>query len=232
MTNRLIFSLFCFPILSFSNLLFAQTRVLVATNNAAFQHYERYESPIKVLPKYKSLSEVDNQTIENLMTSILCESSQEWVNFNTLGGSKNASVKTQEDFQKIKNRDNSKTYMEILSRMDFDIMGQVVSVVKFKLYVEQAPKGVTGAFQLQKVDRRWYKTSRTDMSKIALMMMFIKPQVLSDLLAAKPTGSKEFDILLNKVSENQKLNFDKLYNEFSSWENNKQKTDLFTEPAW
>jgi hypothetical protein len=221
-----------FLLVLIQNPIVAQTRVLLAANNATFKHYEQYATPLKIIPKYSSLKEVDNKTIEDIIASILCETSQEWVNFNTLGGEKSASIKSEDDFQKIRNRDNSKTFIELLSKMDFDIMGQDLSIVKFKLYVEQVPKGVTGTFQLQKVGNRWYKTSRTDMSKIGLLMMFIKSQVISDLLAGKSTGNKEFDKLLKNVSDNQELNFDKLYNEFSLWETDKQKTDLFTEPAW
>lgn len=211
----------------------AQTRILLATNSIKFNSYVTYKDTIfRILPKYKSLREVDNKSVENMMASILCESSQEWVNFNTLGGTKKAMIKKAEDFQKIKNRDNAKTHMGICSKMDFDILGQSVSILKFKLFIEQAPQGVTGAYQLQKVGNRWYKTSRTDLSNIALMMMFIKPHVFSDLLAGKPKNQKEFDALLTKVYENKGLNFEKLYNEFSLWENDKEKTALFTEPAW
>jgi hypothetical protein len=74
-----------------SNHITAQTRVMVANKSVVFKSYESFEdSVIKIIPKYKYLKEVDNLSIPNLMASILSEANQEWGNFNTLGGEKNA----------------------------------------------------------------------------------------------------------------------------------------------
>jgi hypothetical protein len=211
---------------------YAQTRVLVSGGNAELKQYAKFSTPIKISPKYSNLEEVKNKKIEDLMSSILCASNQEWVNFNTLGGAKNATVKKVSDFEAILKRDNSKTYMELLSKMNFDFNGEELCVVKFRYFIEQAPNGVVGAYQLQNVEGRWYQTSRTDLSKIALLNMFMKPTVIEQLLNGKPTDNRDFNKLLAKVNSSKGVDFEKLYQEFSSWENDKEKTDLFTEPAW
>lgn len=211
---------------------YAQTRVLVSGGNAELEQYEIFSTPIRISPKYSNLEEVQNKKIEDLMSSILCASNQEWVNFNTLGGAKNATLKKASDFESILKRDNTKTYMELLSKMNFDLNGEELCVVRFRYFLEQAPNGVVGAYQLQNVEGRWYQTSRTDLSKIALLNMFMKPTVLEQLIKGKPTDNRDFNKLLAKVNNSNGVDFEKLYQEFSSWENDKEKTDLFTEPAW
>ncbi len=205
-------------------------RVFTKTGEFNFQTYEIY--PDGKLIKLLDCNQTPLFTIEGLMQQIICGDSQEKIDRITLGGAKKSEKKTIEDFEKIRKSNKEKTYFKLLSRLDFKSKSEELCILKFKLFIEQAPQGVTGAYQLQKVGNRWYKTSRTDLSNIALMMMFIKPHVFSDLLAGKPKNQKEFDALLTKVYENKGLNFEKLYNEFSLWENDKEKTALFTEPAW
>jgi len=210
----------------------AQTRILVSKGKANLISHEIFSEPIKILPKYKNLKEIDNKEIPDLLASVLCASNQVWVDFNTLGGVRNATLKKSSDFDAILNRDNSKTSMSYLSKMDFELQGEKISIVKLKLFSERAPNGVTGAYQLQNVAGRWYMSSRSDFSKIALLVMFLKPQVLKNLIEGKSSNDRKYNELLQKVFDSNGISFSKLYNEFSTWDNDKEKTALFTESAW
>lgn len=213
---------------------FAQstTRILASSGKVTSYKYSLYNPPNIIKPIYNRLDEVKNNTIEELMASVLCATSQDWVNYNTLGGVKNAITKTKEDFEQAKNRDKEKTSMELISRLNLVSNGQNFTIVRFRLHIEQAPKGVTGAYQLQMVENRWYQTSRSDLSNLALMTMFIKTDIMQDIIAGKPTRKPMTDELINKVYDKNGLNVETLFKEFSLWETDKLKTDYFTEPAW
>ena len=209
---------------------YAQTpaRVLLSSGNISTHEYQIYE-PSKIIKT--TISQSKNETIEALMSSILNADSQEKVNFNTLEGEKNTEQKSEKDFLQIKNRNIEKTYFEIISKLEFQSGGQFFSIVKFKLHIEQVPNGISGAYQLQKVRNQWYKTSRSDLSEIALMMVFFKPTILKDLLSNTTTTEILMLDLKKATTDGSGLNFKKLYNEFSTWEKDKIKTQYFLEPT-
>lgn len=206
-------------------------RVLLGNDNFSTEKYTIYTPKKTIKAKYKNIVEVRNLSIEDLMASILSADTQEWVNFNTLGGHKNAHKKSEEDFEKIRKRDNRRTFFELTSKLDIQKGLESFSIVRFKFYLEQAPNGVSGAYILQKVGDRWFKTSRSDLSELTLMLIFFKPEVFSDIINGKMTGEKLTDELIDKTYGKDGLNINKLYQEFSLWERDKVKSEYFLEPA-
>ncbi len=207
------------------------TRVILSSGSVNNYQYELFSTKKTINPIYTDLSQVKNESIERLMSSILCANNQAWVNFNTLGGAKNAEQKTPTDFDRISNRNNEKTYFELISKLSFESAGQYLTIIKFRLYLEQYPKGISGAYQLQKVGDRWFKISRSDLSNMALMMVFFKADILRDIIAGKKTTKLLTDELIAKVYDQNGLDIQKLYKEFTSWENDKTKADYFLEPT-
>jgi len=135
---------------------FSQTRVLLSSGSDINFQYLRYEDSYLLKPAER---QEKNETIEAFMSSILGADNQNWVDSHELGGSKNAEQKTPAEFQQIRNRNKSKTYMRLISRLEIQASGQQFAIVKFKIFLEQAPNGISGAYQLQKVGDIWYKTA-------------------------------------------------------------------------
>ena len=219
------FLFFCF----FTSFGQEPVRVLLAATNNVEAKFSLFDTPIDITLSNCQIQK--STSVELLMQNILCANTQEKVNQYTLGGSKNAEQKTAAEFQQIRNRNKGKTYMQLISKLDIQASGQQFTIVKFKIFLEQAPNGISGAYQLQKVGDIWYKTSRTDMSELALMMIFFKPKIFQELI--ENTSSKEplMNQLMKNTKEGEYLNFKKLYTEFSKWETDKKRKEFFLEPT-
>lgn len=205
----------------------AQTRLILSSGRANSCEYVVFEPQRSIRASFIGTTE----SIEGFMASVLKADSQAKINAYTLGGVKNAEQKTTKDFEKIKLQDSQKTYFELISKLEIKSGGQYLTTVKFRLYLEQAPKGISGAYQLQKVGNRWYKTNRSDLSEIALMLVFMKKNILKELIDNEAQKDPLLIDLSQKTRDVEGLNFKKLYKEFISWEKDKTKREYFLEPT-
>lgn len=212
-----------------SSIGYSQSRVLLSTGDQAGYSFLLYGDNEIIKP---ALQQPKNSSIEELMSSILGADNQDWFNANILGGAKNAEQKTAKDFEQIKNRNKDKTFIQLISKLELKSSGQQFAIIKFKIFLEQFPNGISGAYQLQKVGNIWYKTVRTDLSDLGLMMIFFNPIKFQSILEKRPTTDKLMSELINKVYESDgQLNFQKLYTEFSKWETDKERKAYFLEPT-
>jgi hypothetical protein len=207
---------------------FSQTRVLLSVGNKVDLQFSLYEEGKFIKPAERRL---DNKSVESLMSNILGADNQDWVNSNELGGAKNAEQKSDTEFQQIRKRNKEKTYLQLISKLDIQSFGQRFAIVKFKVYLEQFPNGVTGAYQLQKVGDSWYKTSRSDLSEMTLMMIFFNPKILQELIEKPTSNVPIINELMTKTKEGKYLNFKKLYTEFKKWETDKKQKEYYLEPT-
>jgi hypothetical protein len=203
------------------------SRVLLTTGQDIVPKYIIYD--VGKIIKATDCNTQKNTSIETLMQNVLCADTQEKINAFTLGGEKNAEHKTANEFQQIKSRNKAKTYLQLISKLDIEATGQQFAIVKFKIFLEQAPNGISGAYQLQKVGDVWYKTSRTDLSEIALMMIFFKPKIFQELIENQSSKEPLMNQLMKNTKEGEYLNFKKLYTEFSKWETDKKRKEYFLE---
>lgn len=183
-------------------------RLIIGTNNIENTTYHIYDPPFRAMVIYKDTIEAVNKYPEQLMSSMLSASNQDWVNYNTLGGAIESSKISQEEFDKVKKLSYDKNYFELLSKLEFEVNNDKMAIVKFYLYKEDLDKPVAGATVMQYINNRWYETSKPYTTSIAMALMIFKVNIMNSLLTGKGRNEMEND-LIKKVYDNG-LDFDKL----------------------
>lgn len=212
------------------------SRVLLSTSqDLSNVSFYVYTPPFSAKAIYKDTAEATNKFPEQLMSSVISATSQQWIYYNTLNGKEKAEKKEQKYFDYIKYMDKDKNYFELRSKLSFSLNSSYFTIIKFYFHIQELPKTQTGAYVMQQVNGRWYLTSNSNTSDIALMVMRFQEEKLLYLLKAKPIGDKLMDDLIKLVAKNESIDFTLLYNEFSSWydKNESQKIDYFIDKnAW
>nr|WP_294931177.1 hypothetical protein [uncultured Flavobacterium sp.] len=176
--------------------------------------FQVYDSLI-IKKEYVKLEEVKNDTPENLMKSILSANSQEWIDYNTLGGSSRSTKRKEDYFVKIKQMSINKNYIKLIHKVSFFINNTPTEIIKFYFKQENA-KEVSGCYVLQKVDNRWYKVSNTTTSNLSIIIMRLKTDILIELFSGKTSNvlTKE---LYDTINLNGYIDLSKLESIFFSW---------------
>lgn len=174
--------------------------------------YFKYEN-VNIFATLKNISEVENKTPEQLAQSILSCSSREWDIKNTLGGAENVAEKTKKEYDKIKSMDKEKNFLELISKVEFDIDGIPTAIVKMYYFSETFPKPQAGVFVMQQYDGIWYKTNTRQVNNIALTIMRLKPNILDNLINENYNSVNLRQIKQN-ITTNGILDFNKLSMEF------------------
>jgi hypothetical protein len=184
--------------------------------------FQVYDS-LLIKKEYVNLEEVKNDTPENLMKSILSANSQEWVDYNTLGGSAKSTKRKEDYFVKIKQMNIDKNYIKLIHKVSFFINNTPTEIIKFYFKQENA-KEVSGCYVLQKIDNRWYKVSNTTTSNLSIIIMRLKTEILIELFSGKASNvlTKE---LYNTINSNGYIDLSKLDNAFFSWYSPTKKND-------
>ena len=198
-------------------------------------HFHIYNPSLLAKPIYKNLNEVSNSTPELLMSSIMSETSQEWVNYNTWGGSVNAEKTKEEIFSFRKTMNPDSNYFELVSKLSFQANGLDMALVKFYLHSDQLPMAFSGVKVMQAFEGRWYATSTPFTTDLAIMFMRFQSPKLIKVLKGEKTGDTMIDELIKKVKRNGSIDLNLLIIEFQQWYqlDDKEKLNYFIDPkAW
>jgi hypothetical protein len=201
------------------NCIFAQTEVLQTLQNdgkiilntvlITNVKYLIYSPPFEARAIYTDISQVKNSYPEELMSSILCANNQDWVDFNTLGGNKKSEKLSKKEFQEVKNMNVDATYFELIAKLEFIANNSKMTIIKFNFHSNKIKKPMVGAIALQQVDGVWKKTSSPYLSKISMIMLVFKADVLKRLLESKSENEYEKSII-EKVGGDNGIDFGKL----------------------
>jgi len=211
------------------------TPLILGSNSITDVTFHIYDPPFRAKPQYRDSTEALNEYPEQLMSSIMSASTQQWVNYNTLGGYKEAEKMKPEDLAARASMNRENNYFELISKLSFKANGSDMAIVKFFLHLEALPVPYAGVTVMQKAANRWYKTSTTFTSPLALFMMRFDEQKLALVLKNERTGEKPLDDLLSKVENGNTVDLDKLVQEFNRWysENDRANLDFFIDKrAW
>jgi len=208
--------------------------IILSISEESELNFFEYEPGLKLKATLSSLNEVKNKFPEELMQSILAARNQEWINYNTLGGEEKATKKEQSHFDKIIKMNKEKNYFELQHKLTFELGGVLTCIVKFYFYQENE-KLVSGAYLLQKVNDRWYKTSSSSLSILPIIVMRMKSEVLSGIIY----GDSEIEAIKEireRTTTNGSLDLKKLEDEFASWyspEKDEAKIGAYKDPkSW
>lgn len=173
-----------------------------------------YDS-LTIKKDYTRLDEVKNDSPENLLKSILSATSQEWIDYNTLGGSLKSNKRKEDYFKRIKQMDKDKNYIKLIHKVSFIIDNVPTEIIKFYFKQENA-KEVSGCYVLQKVNNRWYKSSNSTTSTLSIIIMRMRTDILVELISGKTSNPKIKEVY-NAIYSNGFIDLSKLENVFFSW---------------
>ena len=188
-----------------------------------------YNPPFLAKPIYGDTLEAINQFPEQLMSSILSANTQDWINYNTLGGEEYAEQKSNAYFRSISNLIEDSNYYELRAKLMFAENGNEYAIIKFYLKLETQNEDYSGAYVMKKVNNRWYKTSTPFTTKLALMIMRFKESILSELIFSDSSENEMVNDLIDIIKPNGFIDFNLLYEEFKTWydSNDEEKIALF-----
>ena len=198
-------------------------RIILSAKNLTESKFYVYEPYFKAKKIYSNFSEVSNASPEELLSSVLSADSQEWVNFNTLGGEEEADIKTKEHFENVKGYDESKTYFELQAKLDFVANGNKMAIVKFYFHEEKREEPMAGALVMQETPKGWKVTSKPYTTTMAMALMVFKPKVMYRIITNKPINDLEKN-LIKKVAK-EGLDFELLLKQKFSEEEKKYFTN-------
>ncbi len=215
---------------------FKGSRIILANNSGgAESKFFIYNPVFKAKAIYTDLSQVTNEYPEQLLSSTLSASAQEWANFNILQTSGLQEKMDQKHFESVKSMDREKTYMELICKFQFQYEGSDMAIIKFLFHIEEKDS-VCGAYVMQKINGRWYKTATPFTNDLSVMIIRMKADKLEQILTEKPDKDSYIVDLLNKIKEpNGSISILKLVNEFKSWytNNHQDKIAHFKDPkSW
>lgn len=192
--------------------------------------FQTYDSLI-IKKDYIKIEDVKNDSPENLIKSILSATTQEWVDYNTLGGSLKSIKRKTEYFKKIAEMDRDKNYIQLVHKISFLIDNTPTEIIKFYFKQENTDL-ISGCYVLQKINNRWYKVSNATTSNLSIMIMRLKTDVLLELFSGKISNPKIKETY-NSIYSDKIIDLIKFENIFFSWytpTKKKEMLDLFIDP--
>jgi hypothetical protein len=228
--------LICIETLGQSSMIDKGSRVLLSTSKGLNTvSFYVYNPPFAAKSIYKDTIQAVNKYPEQLMSSVISTLSQEWMDYNTLGGKQKSEKKQKKYFDFISSMDKDQNYFELRSKLMFTLNNDEFAITKFYFHSIELAKPQSGSYVLQKVNGRWYTTSNPATSDLALMIMRFQESKLFSILTMKKDGNKNMDDLITLASVNGTVSLDLLIKEFSRWysDNETQKLDYFIDQnAW
>lgn len=226
-----------------SNLMKAQenypmhgTRVILAINSPVKDNsFYVYSPAYKAKAIYKSLAEITNEYPEQLMSSLLSADNQEWYNANMLSTSGLQEKQESLVFERTKKMDREQVFYELNCKFQFSYQQQLMAIIKFYMHVSDI-KTFAGAFVLQKVGNRWFKTVTPFTNDLSVIMIRFKTDKLQQIFYGKETGDKLTDELIRLIKGSDgSISIDKFSKEVKAWykTNETEKLNYFKDPlSW
>ncbi len=116
--------------------------------NASAVNKFLYPEDTRVL-KLSSISEVNNNTPEALLASVLSASSLEWFNLNRITKRESS----RQNFEYIKNADPNEYYFLLDFKIEFQLNNKNYAIVKHTLFYEN--RYISTSLPMQKINGKW-----------------------------------------------------------------------------
>ena len=154
------------------------------------------------------MNEVKNTTPEELLTSIVSETNQEWVDFNNAPGHSHSV--SEKAFKFRREREIDKNYHELVHKFEFEYNGVQIAFIKI-WFVADGKKTLTSTRQLQKVNGRWVRAPILGFDKLSRVIEKLDSKVLADLFSRTNRNPKISDLYEKTRGFRNVLDIDKLY---------------------
>ncbi|RUA34501.1 MAG: hypothetical protein DSY77_05050 [Bacteroidetes bacterium] len=209
--------------------------ILSVTQGIENASFHVYEPPFQAKAIYSDTTEAVNEYPEQLMSSIMSATNQPWVEYNVLGGAESGEQKSNRHFDFISTMNRDSNYFELRSKLMFSEGSREFAIIKFYLHTEDISEDQSGAFVMQKVGDRWYRTATSFTTNIAVMVMRFKAPLLQQILGGQLTGDSQVDTMIQQVGNNGVVDINQLYALFAAWYENNDTANLdyfIDENAW
>lgn len=204
--------------------------LVVSMDNNEELRLHIYEPAFIAKPILKDTLEAPNNYPEQLMISIMSANSRDWFNYNNL----EFEELSDKDLAKLKSRDETNDFFELKAKLNFKVNGAEMAFVKFYLHTKSLEKPISGCYLLEKINNRWFKSSKSWATGFSIMFMRLNESKLEELIERK-TSAPLISALAERVYENQTLNLDKLLYEVINWyktNDTENKTYFIDKNAW
>lgn len=210
-------------------------RLILGTNEPGNNSVYLYTPSYLAKPIFTDTLAALNVCPEQLMESIISVNNQKWVDYNTLGGEKASKKYQKEYFDNRKSLNKETTFLELRLKYTFSFQGNEMAIIKY-YYHTPVVKPTSGAYVMQKLGKRWYYTSTTFTSDLAIVIMRFQEEKLKKILMGLETDDLKINEVIRKVKDqNGNINTNKLVAVFNDWytNNNSEMLNYFQDPhAW
>ena len=187
----------------------------------SFKSFE-YPKNTRIGMIFNNKSQVRNEFPEELMASILCANTQEWVNFNELEPVQISSDK----IEQIDKADKTKNYFNLLQKVEFKANGLDYALIKFRLVVQDLEKPLYMTESMVRKNKRWLRITESGLTPLLFMMGMTKTYYLNSLLNQKETDILFFNDFIKNSSFDNILELNKYLKITSDFASKKGIKDL------
>ncbi|OMQ13418.1 hypothetical protein [[Flexibacter] sp. ATCC 35103] len=170
-------------------------------------------------------NEIDYSKIEGLLQSYFSANNIIWAKSDYIDSSVVIS-RDKEHFEKIKTLDKNENYIELENIYNFNYDNNDMAYVKFSFTFSEIPFQILNFLSLIKKDERWYIYNLPNQIKISMCLTNLNNLFLGDIL-----NPKSSNLLKNKSSRYQYIDFDLLYDNYQALNQN-EKRKIEDERIW
>lgn len=184
------------------------TKLGLTTSNLEFCIYK---NGTFINQRYKNINEITNMSPEELITSQLSATNNEWLSIN-YGKATNW---TKEQIEKLNNPQNK---IELHCKLSFEVESIKFSLIKMNLYSNTSTTPISMALLLKKVGEKWIITENNLLANLGFVIMFTSTNDLYYIFNEKLSSSNsKINNLIKKVwKDNNVLNLNEVINEMGS----------------
>ena len=162
--------------------------------NASAVNKFLYPEDTRVL-KLSSISEVNNNTPEALLASVLSASSLEWFNLNRITKRESS----RQNFEYIKNADPNEYYFLLDFKIEFQLNNKNYAIVKHTLFYEN--RYISTSLPMQKINGKWLVDDGLFNPQLVMLFMIIDKAYLNNIFSNESGNNQILNGLLSKYSD-------------------------------
>lgn len=162
------------------------------------------------IKKIQNFKNVQNNSPEDLMISVLSSSNMEWYNFNK----EKKTEKTNQDFKYISKINPNDYYTKLKYKIVFEANGTEYSIIKYVLYDKKKEYGF--AESMKKINNKWYTTTDSGITNFVFFMGMIDVKYIEAIFNNSKSDSPLLNKIITQSQENGKINLSKILTEIQN----------------
>ena len=201
-----IFVLFCC-------FLFGQEQQTDCANTIKINHNAQNLRILKYPGNYRAtklnnFSDVQNNTPEALMQSVISATNIDWFNFNR----DEKKEKSSQDFEYITSVKPDDYYAELLYKVSFNANGEKYCVVKYYLH-DNGKDPIGYAEAMKQLNGKWTTTSSANITQLLFFMIMIDTKYIDAIFNNLNSDNDSLNQVINENSQNRNVNINSVLNE-------------------